>query len=171
MQSTSAKSVSFCDDVDYASVVAYSTVYGLLPQDYVATTDGWKRASVHACHGAGRLADVMKLRLQQNATSHGHSAIVAFGRTMLRTCNACMHEDEPLLTPQSVAAVLASQESTVSGHRPQLISCPHRFMSMMKLRTHGRGSEWNSLLPETIFNTNWIIKECMSTVDRAPIPQ
>ena len=80
-------SVSFADAVDYVSVVPYSEIYGWLPSTRVATCDGWKIVSAHACHFTGKLSGVIKMRLQQRALQHNKSEIDMFRRTMLRTCN------------------------------------------------------------------------------------
>jgi hypothetical protein len=60
----SAKSVTFSDAVDYATVVPYSVVYGWPPHTKVATSDGWKTVSAHSCHWTGKLSDIIKTRLK-----------------------------------------------------------------------------------------------------------
>ena len=65
---STTKSNTFSDAVDYVPVVPYSAVYGWLPHTMVATSDGWKAVSAHACDWPGKLPDVIKKRLQQRAT-------------------------------------------------------------------------------------------------------
>jgi hypothetical protein len=126
----SAKSVTFSDSVDYATVVPYSVVYGWPPHTKVATSDGWKMVSQHACHWTGKLSDVIKMRLKQRA--YDKRAVDTFRQTMLRTCNARMYNDEPLMTPQMVATSIATHESCVTGFAPQLIAHPSLCLSMVK---------------------------------------
>ena len=80
----------------------------------VATRDGWKAVSQHAGHYTGKLADVLKMRLQQRATHRDRDEIDKFRRTILRTCNAQSHGDAPLPTPQTVATFIASRQSIVT---------------------------------------------------------
>ena len=93
VKSAELGSVSFADDVVCVSVVPYSEIDGFLPKGFVATADGWKRVSAHAYHWNGKFGDVLKLRLQHRTTHHDRETIDTFRRTMLRTCNAQMHDD------------------------------------------------------------------------------
>ena len=129
----SARSVTFSDAVDYVAVVPYSVVYGWAPHTKVATSDGWKSVSAHACHWTGKLSDVIKLRLKQRV--YDKHAINTFRQTMLRTVNACLYGEPALLTPQTVASFIATHESTVTGFKPQLIAHPSLCLSMVKPST------------------------------------
>ena len=145
-RSQSARSVTFSDTVDYATVTPYSVIYGWAPHTKVATNYGWKIVSQHACHWTGKLADMIKMRLKQRAAHHDHKAIDMFRRTMLRTCNAHLYGDVSLLIPTTVAAFLATE---VTGQRPQLKAHPSLCLSVMKRKTHAPASSGISSCPKS----------------------
>ena len=63
------KRVTFNDDIDYCTTMAYSTIYGTVPKLVVATATGTMEVvSTLADHYTGKSAEVM--RAYQSACAH-----------------------------------------------------------------------------------------------------